>query len=237
MAGLTEAGLLAVWENGQGQGRVRRALLLAAAGGADPATVADLPLGTREEFVLALRQQCFGDTFGCVVSCPACGEELELELAPDDVRVAATGGERRLDHDGFGIEFRPLTSRDLLAIRTDGEPARRALLGRCVTSATRGGHAVNTTELPDGVLDALAAALSTLDPQADVLLPLDCAECAHEWTARFDAADYLWAELDAYARRLLLDVHQLASAYGWSEDQVLAVSPVRRQAYLELVTP
>jgi hypothetical protein len=33
----------------------------------------------------------------------------------------------------------------------------------------------------------------------------------------------------------LRDVHELASAYGWRESEILALSPQRRQAYLELV--
>jgi hypothetical protein len=232
---LTEPGLLAVWEAGRGAGRVRRALLLAAAAGADPASAADLALGRREELVLGLRERCFGGTFDCAVNCPSCGEELELELTADDVRVPAPRGEHRLAHDGFDVEFRLVTSRDLLAVDPAAAGARRALLGGCVVTARRGGRQVRVDELTDGVLDALAAALSTQDPQAGVVLPLDCAGCGHEWESPFDVGEYLWAELDAYARRLLLDVHQLASAYGWTEDDVLAVSPGRRQVYLDLV--
>jgi hypothetical protein len=33
---------------------------------------------------------------------------------------------------------------------------------------------------------------------------------------------------------MLYDVHALASAYGWREADVLAMSPMRRQVYLEL---
>jgi hypothetical protein len=34
---------------------------------------------------------------------------------------------------------------------------------------------------------------------------------------------------------VLGDVHELARAYGWSEPEVLALSPWRRAAYLALV--
>ena len=40
--------------------------------------------------------------------------------------------------------------------------------------------------------------------------------------------------LDAWARATLLDVHLLATAYGWSEPEVLALSALRRRYYLEL---
>ncbi len=77
-------------------------------------------------------------------------------------------------------------------------------------------------------------ALSTCDPQADVRIDLDCASCGHRWTSPFDIARYLWTELETHARRLLYDVHALATAYGWAEADVLAVSPARRRYYLEL---
>jgi hypothetical protein len=231
---LTEAGLLATWEAGLGQNRVRRALTLAAAGGAEPASVADLSVGRREAFVLALRERWFGTALACAVTCPACAEQLELELTTDDVRADPSAEPERTTVDGTEVEFRLVTSRDLLAVRPELPDARRTLLRRCVLSATSQGRRVPATALPDQVLEVMAAALSTLDPQADVLLELDCVSCGHAWRARFDVAAYLWEEMDAYARRLLHEVHALASAYGWSEDEVLAVSPVRRRWYLEM---
>ncbi|MEU1598354.1 hypothetical protein ABZ468_37440 [Streptomyces sp. NPDC005708] len=239
MGTLTEAGLLAVWEAGRGKDAVRRALVLAAAGAADPSSVADLSVGEREELVLALRERCFGSTFPCAVTCPSCRQELELELTVDDVRAGEPDGDRRLRVNGFDVEFRLITSRDLLTVEAGTSDAhrdaRRALLGRVLTSATTHGERVSVDDLPNEVLDALANALSTQDPQADVRLELDCVDCGHEWASPFDVTIYLWAELDAYARRLLHDVHVLASAYGWSEDEVLAVGPARRRCYLELV--
>jgi hypothetical protein len=45
----------------------------------------------------------------------------------------------------------------------------------------------------------------------------------------------LWMRLQLAAERLLLDVDALARAYGWSEAQVLALPPLRRAAYLQMV--
>ncbi|MFE0022448.1 hypothetical protein [Amycolatopsis sp. NPDC059021] len=237
MTALTEAGLLAVWEAGLGKGPVRRALALATAGGADPASVADLSVGRREEFVLALRETCFGTVLPCAVDCPECAGELELELTVDDVRAGEPEQGTTVSADGFEVEFRPVTSRDLLAVPARAPDARRRLLGRCVVTATAHGETKTGDELPDTVLDALSGALAACDPQADLALELDCASCGHEWRAPFDITAYLWGEMDTYARRLLYDVHVLASGYGWSEREVLAVSPARRRFYLEQVTP
>jgi hypothetical protein len=46
---------------------------------------------------------------------------------------------------------------------------------------------------------------------------------------------YLWSELEEWAHRVLVDIHTLAGAYGWSERQILALSPVRRQLYVDMV--
>ncbi|WP_328609088.1 hypothetical protein OG943_08185 [Amycolatopsis sp. NBC_00345] len=235
MAALTEAALLGTWEAALGLGAVRRALTLAVAGGAEPATVADLAVGHRDGFLLALRENWFGPGWSGLVTCPACAEELELELSDEDVRaVPPAGASAMVAAGGYEVEFRPVTSRDLLAIRREAPDARRRLLERCVVAARSEGREVPAPELPDAVLAALPDALSTEDPQADVRLGLDCAACGHHWAAPFDIGAYLWTELDVYARRLLHEVHALALGYGWSESEVLAVSPVRRRYYLEL---
>jgi len=63
-----------------------------------------------------------------------------------------------------------------------------------------------------------------------------CPDCNDAFEARLDPPDFLWAEVDARARGLLDDVHTLANAYGWREVDILALSPPRRRAYLDLVT-
>lgn len=82
----------------------------------------------------------------------------------------------------------------------------------------------------------IAALMAEADPQADVELALTCPGCGIAWGVPFDIGMFLWWELDARARRLLQDVSVLASAYGWREADVLALTPRRRQLYLELVS-
>ncbi|AGP60327.1 hypothetical protein [Streptomyces rapamycinicus] len=117
--------------------------------------------------------------------------------------------------------------------------ARRALLARCIVSVHRSGRPITAdrlpaAELPEPVQRRLAEAAERADPAADVTLNVACPECGEATPAELDIASYLWAELDHWARDLLLDVHLLATAYGWSEPQILALSPLRRRYYLEL---
>jgi hypothetical protein len=67
-----------------------------------------------------------------------------------------------------------------------------------------------------------------------VAVDLTCPSCQEPWEVTLDIVTYLWDEIAAEARRLIYEVDVLARAYGWREADVLAMTPQRRQAYLEL---
>ena len=124
-----------------------------------------------------------------------------------------------------------MTSRDALAVDARDSDARRALVLRSVL-----GSSTPADALPDEVVEEIAGALGALDPQADIDVALDCFCCGAIWSAPFEIASFLWLEIDAYVRRLLVDIRALAVAYGWTEAESLAVSPLRRRFYLEAVS-
>jgi hypothetical protein len=136
------------------------------------------------------------------------------------------------------VDFRLPNSLDLLACTDapDEDTARQTLLARCLAGSAHEGDTNNSAALPAAVLDLVVAQMAATDPQADVQLALACPACGHTWQAVFDILAYLWSELHAWARRTLYDVHCLASAYGWREADILALSPWRRQFYLEAVS-
>jgi hypothetical protein len=77
--------------------------------------------------------------------------------------------------------------------------------------------------------------MEELDPAASINLSLGCEDCGHHWLADFNIGSLLWDEIDGCARALLVEVHNLARAYGWTEQEILALSPQRRAAYLDMV--
>ena len=77
--------------------------------------------------------------------------------------------------------------------------------------------------------------MAEADPLADIQLDLTCPSCERRWRAVFDIVSFLWTEIEVWAWRTLSDVHTLARAYGWSERDILTLSPTRRQFYLEMV--
>ncbi|MGW0762317.1 hypothetical protein ACWD1Y_38585 [Streptomyces sp. NPDC002814] len=156
---------------------------------------------------------------------------------PADARQpgAALPAERlvRVSEGGWEVEFRLPGVADLTAAARAADP-RGELIARCLVSAAYAGEVRAADALPAPVQHRIAEAVEAADPGADVTLNVACPECGQATRAELDIASYLWTELDAWARDVLLDVHLLATAYGWSEPEILALSPLRRRYYLEL---
>jgi hypothetical protein len=85
------------------------------------------------------------------------------------------------------------------------------------------------------VVGAVVDRMARSDPQADVRLESACPACAHRWSSPFDIFCYLWSEIEDWAERLIREVHALALAYGWSERDIIAMSPRRRRLYLDMM--
>lgn len=109
------------------------------------------------------------------------------------------------------------------------------LLRRCVLRAENRGKPCPVDDLPQDVYALLEEHMAETDPQGDVQLSIHCPGCDHHWSVLLDILAYFWSEIHLAARRLLRDIHVLASAYGWTESDILALSAARRQAYLEWV--
>jgi hypothetical protein len=238
MATTGTADLLDTWEAGLVEAPAGRALLLhrAARPDTDPGALVTLPVGEREADLIALRRALFGERMQVRLECRACGQDMEFDLDAGRFARSATGPREpavRLAEDGWEVEFRLPGPADLTAAARSADP-RAALLARCLVSAVRDGTPAGADDLPSAVQRRIAEAVEAADPAADLTLGVVCPECGASTRAELDIASYLWTELDSWARDLLLDVHLLATAYGWSEPEILALSPLRRRYYLEL---
>ena len=236
MASLTAGDILRVWETASSQAPVDRALsLLAVSTGARRDELARLPIGDRDARLFDVREGTFGPRATGVAACARCAGRVEFALDLPSLRVARpAAAEGDVEAAGWHLRFRLPNSDDLVAATRADDP-RRALAARCVVEARQGDTAVAEPELPPPVLAGLAAAMAESDPQAEVLLDYTCPDCGAAGQTLFDIAAFLWEEVRAQARRLLLEVATLARAFGWSEADILAMSPARRSAYLELV--
>lgn len=239
--------LLDIWEQGLVQPPVQRALLLLAA--ANPDTpwdqLVELSVGARDARLLTLREWTFGPHLVSLATCPRCGEWLELPFRVSDIRTepGAEPGEALVVRDAeYEVRFRLPNSRDLAALvdrteteQTDVETIHHALIERCLLTAHQDGHELTVAELPTPVIDAMVEQMAQADPQADVRLNLTCPACGHQWRATFDIVSFFWTEINTWAQRTLQEIHTLASAYGWREADILAMSAQRRRLYLQMV--
>jgi hypothetical protein len=231
--------LLTLWERGVSQPDVDRGDGLLQALDID----ASVPrtLGDRTVRLLDLHARLFGPQADLLSHCPACGAdaqfavdcaELASQIAPADPVKS-----HHLAIDDFEITFRLPNSRDVAAaVNPDEDAFVRRLLERCVLSSTRHGERVEARVWPESIVDALSNRIEALDPGASISFALSCPACASAWRAPLDCGQLLWQKVQLAAERLLLDIDTLARAYGWTESDVLRLSPVRRAAYVQMTT-
>lgn len=241
MRNLSTVTLLQLWEQGLHQRPVQQALLLltAACPELTPAAVTQLTIGQRNRLLLQLRALTFGEQLAMQATCPHCASELEMACTVGDLFIDNTTAQPAIfafDVDGYQIGYRLPTSLDLAALAdcTAIAVARAQLLTRCLVAPHAADREGDGAQVPAEWRERLILQMQQNDPQADMQLTLVCPACGQGWQAAFDIVTFFWAEIAAWARRTLYDVHTLARAYGWREADILALSPQRRQFYLEL---
>lgn len=234
MRALSSSDCLSLWESGAGLHPLDQSLLAlsAALPGTPPDSLADWPLGRRNIALAQLRCSLFGPRLLGSTACSRCGEKLEVEV---DGRLLA--GEVT-DRDQIseepvvvnGRSFRLLTTRDLAkaAHETDARVASIRLVESCCLESEK------SPTWSDEDLNQIGQELAMADPRAEIRLALSCPVCENEWEENLDIALFLWREIEARARRLLFEIHTLASAYGWTEADILSLSDPRRTIYLEM---
>jgi hypothetical protein len=241
---LSAHSILQVWEQGNGQHLVNRALTLLAATCPEMTRdeLAALSIGQRDALLIALREQTFGTKLDVFARCPQCQGHIEFNMDVSNIRVAGYSvpvtKENELIVEDLDIRFRLLNSLDLAEVVNCKviTAARNRLVQRCVLQARMDGKALSTKELPEEIINKLAARLTECDPQSEVLLNLVCPACAHNWQMIFDIVSFFWTEISTQAKRLLGEVHTLALTYGWREADILSMSTARRKFYLEMAS-
>lgn len=225
MTPLDDQALLALWEDALPLSWPAREMLFAAHAG--PAGAA--ALGAQRLQVLALHRRVSGDALPLRCNCPACGEDLAFDVDLQALAAelpAPVQQQHTLAIDGRTLRFRLPALADVAAADTpDVKDFVARLLARCV----EGAGALSPQQQA-----ALADRMEVLDPAAVLSFAVVCPTCAQGWDAAFDPARSLWSFVQARAEQTLLDIDVLARRYGWNEAEVLALSPTRRRAYLQL---
>jgi hypothetical protein len=232
MGSVDASELLDLWERAGALGPVERALALGEAAGADREVLVESPYGRTNEWVVSLREAILGTELAATASCPGCGARVEFAVDAASLRAVPREAGQPLTLEGYVVDWRTPTPADLLA----AQGQERELLRRCVTVTGADGAGVDPAELPDALRAAVDDAMARCDPLAEVLLDLTCPDCGTDFRSDLDLGAFVWAEVEARARRVLQEVDLLARAYGWTEAEVLGLTEGRRATYLRMVT-
>jgi hypothetical protein len=227
--------LIEAWDVAHAGAPWQRPLLLASvlAGGND-GSLLDAPLGAAARQLLELAAAWFGPTLDAMFACRECGEPMEarLEIGSllEGTPTVEAGPFRCALATGQEVTVRLPTATDLAiaGIADDVSGAMRVLLDRTVVGA------------PDGFdtranIDTISRACEERDPLGSITVGVTCPACGAVDEPTLDVGAWFWARADAEAHRLLDEVHLLASAYGWSEHDILALGPHRRAVYRDWV--
>ena len=241
MRAVTQADLLALWESGRALHPLDWGLLAVNTmfPGTQPDSAADWPIGRRNRALVEMQLACFGPALRGWTSCRRCADKLEFAL--DGLALT----ESPLPKQGepivvSGRTFRLPTSRDLARVAAGGDPRKAvvALVEMCRINGEAGPVEQSfSTEIDwtEEDLDAIGDKMALADPLGEIILHFDCPECGESFDDNLDLPTFLRAEIEGRAKRLLREVHMLASAYGWGEAEILSLNPARRQFYLEMV--
>jgi hypothetical protein len=246
MSALSSADCLDLWEHGFRLHPLDRALLVLGAvlPEAPYEILADWPLGRRNSALAEFHCACFGRNLQGRICCPQCAEKLEFQIdgqallnkeaAPHPRSVSPQRGEGRSAGASVvvkGHPFRLPTTRDLARVvqETDTRLAAIQLIESCRTDAGE------TAAWLDEDVEEIGEKMASADPMAEIRLAFDCAKCGHQWDESLDIVAFVWMQIEARAKRLLMEVHTLARVYGWTERETLSLSETRRRLYLEMV--
>ncbi|MDJ0838640.1 MAG: hypothetical protein QNK37_19140 [Acidobacteriota bacterium] len=207
--------------------------------GYDRNRLASLSLGQRNHYLLDMREHLAGSELKGYADCPKCAERIGFNVRTGDIRREHYRPEpegHTAQIGDYAIQFRVPNTHDLLAVLAVGDvdAGHDLLVHRLVRRVSWKQEAIAAEQLPPEVIEELGERVTDLDPQSEIRFALKCFRCDHPWSPVFDITRFLWVEVNATARQLLMEVVTLAQKYGWSESEILKLSPLRRKTYLEL---
>lgn len=198
----------------------------------DEEQVRSVSAAGREWLLQQSALQFFHGTNWFEASCTACGERFDFELplaavprGPagrgfPEVKVRTSRGIRHFEAPNGHHE-------EAMAAQRDGDPRRTF-----ATLCSLADEAANDTELfVEDDLQRIDAALEAISPDIADGVDVVCPSCGEPTRIRIDALTFAFPRSES----ILREVHVIASAYRWSEADILALPSQRRRAYAALI--
>jgi len=208
----------------------------------EPVDVGLLSIGQRDTRLLQLRNYLFGSTLHNTTICPECNTKMEWDMDLQDLIIQEVDNsefpsEHTIEVDDFKIRFRLPNSKDILKILSEdnNKSKSNSLLINCILEIKSINSTNKVKSISEKIIKTLAKKIAELDPAADIRMNITCPSCENKWEAVFDIMSYLWSEIDNWVQKTLQEVYILASAFGWSEKDILNMNAERRQIYIGMI--
>jgi hypothetical protein len=196
--------------------------------------VGELTAWERDRLLAAVYTRHYGPRIDSTMACQSCGAPFDVDFdLPALMENLAPNPKASIEHLGNqlfqlrNVRFRLPTGHDECAVfGLPPEQAEAEILQRCIIDGDR--------------LDAQTAAeiqkaMQALSPVVNLELDARCPECGNEQAVQFDLQRFLLTALVNDRRRLLHEIHILASAYSWSLSEILHLPRSERRGFVTLV--
>jgi len=183
--------------------------------------LAELSLSQTDRALAGIYFMLYGTQAECRVICESCGEKFEFNLDLAQI-IRDQDAERPALPDGDGLWRLPGGA----AVRA---PTQSDLTGDPQSLAAR---LTVEGEADAGEVDAF---LESASPVLTLDMDASCPDCGSSAQMRFDMASYLTRRLAAEHPFLVRETHLIASRYGWSHNEIMALIRDDRRAYAGLI--
>jgi hypothetical protein len=190
---------------------------------------AQIVTADRDRLLASLYISIYGNKIESTVNCTACGQKFDLDFLLDELLrhyqpavAVSENGSYQLEP---GISFRLPNGEDEMFINGfTGAEAEKQLLQRCLLE----GNAETDNEKVQLKMAELAPVLS-MEMQAT------CPECSNTQQVQFDMQSFFLTKLRQERPALIREIHNIASQYHWSQQEILSLPRNLRKQYAALI--
>lgn len=190
-------------------------------------------LKKRLQALLAIAMKSRGSRLVLHTHCSdhSCDERIELPLELDMFQLADLDERFIFKIDGKALQVRLPNGEDQRYWLKHQDEALTAIAGKLVLRVDDGNPADGWC-FREEWLEDFSEALEDHDVLMSLQLNSVCPVCDRELKIPVDLEAHLLICLSHLQQKLLMEVHQLALAYHWTEKDILALTPQRRNYYL-----